>query len=213
MARAGRTGSAYSLISSDELPYFIDLHLFLSRPVILARPDMENDTLGTICWVPHFAFRYVSVPFQGCMALYPSLFWMTGRTLFIVFTTRRQIWCVKTTNYGASGYNPFFYRVHCYKWQRMLRNSIAVHRPNHHLRVCRGQRNSPSLYPPILCSVRLVMSLGSSVTLLSLSLPLPISLPPPFYPSIFKSPCVLVKRQKGLTSCNVSMVTDQLQQS
>ena len=62
VARAGRTGSAYSLISSDELPYFIDLHLFLSRPVVLATPDMENDALG-LYWVPRFAFCYVSVPF------------------------------------------------------------------------------------------------------------------------------------------------------
>lgn len=32
-ARAGRTGSAYSLIARDEVPYLLDLHLFLSRPI------------------------------------------------------------------------------------------------------------------------------------------------------------------------------------
>ena len=32
-ARAGRKGSALSLVTSEELPYVLDLHLFLSRPV------------------------------------------------------------------------------------------------------------------------------------------------------------------------------------
>ncbi len=35
-ARAGRLGTAYSLLTGDELPYLIDLHLFLSRPLIPA---------------------------------------------------------------------------------------------------------------------------------------------------------------------------------
>lgn len=37
VARAGRSGSAFSFVSSDEAPYAYELHLFLSRPVILAR--------------------------------------------------------------------------------------------------------------------------------------------------------------------------------
>lgn len=32
-ARMGRPGTAYSLLTRDELPYLLDLHLFLSRPV------------------------------------------------------------------------------------------------------------------------------------------------------------------------------------
>lgn len=32
VARAGRSGTAYSILSSDELPYLIDLHVFLGRP-------------------------------------------------------------------------------------------------------------------------------------------------------------------------------------
>ena len=35
-ARAGRLGTAYSLLTRDELPYLIDLHLFLSRPLMPA---------------------------------------------------------------------------------------------------------------------------------------------------------------------------------
>lgn len=32
-ARAGRTGTAYSLLTREELPFLLDLHLFLSRPL------------------------------------------------------------------------------------------------------------------------------------------------------------------------------------
>ncbi len=34
MARAGRTGQAISLVDSDELPYLMDLFVFLGRQVI-----------------------------------------------------------------------------------------------------------------------------------------------------------------------------------
>lgn len=37
-ARAGRRGWAYSLVSNDELPYLIDLQLFLNRPLRLPDP-------------------------------------------------------------------------------------------------------------------------------------------------------------------------------
>ena len=33
VARAGRSGRALSLLTRDELPYLLDLHLFLSRPL------------------------------------------------------------------------------------------------------------------------------------------------------------------------------------
>lgn len=36
MARAGRSGTAYSLVAPDETPFVYDLHLFLGRPVKLA---------------------------------------------------------------------------------------------------------------------------------------------------------------------------------
>lgn len=42
VARAGRSGTAYSLVAPDELPYLLDLHLFLGRSLTLARPQ---DTL------------------------------------------------------------------------------------------------------------------------------------------------------------------------
>ncbi len=64
-ARAGRLGTAYSLLTRDELPYLIDLHLFLSRPLIpapvrslqqaaAAAPDLDPSTsvYGTFPQVP-----------------------------------------------------------------------------------------------------------------------------------------------------------------
>ncbi|XP_067005335.2 ATP-dependent RNA helicase DDX54 [Anabrus simplex] len=46
-ARAGRSGTAYSLVSSDEYPYLLDLHLFLGRPLSL-EPKENEDTIGVI---------------------------------------------------------------------------------------------------------------------------------------------------------------------
>jgi len=37
--RMGRPGSAYSLISSDEMPYMIDIHLYLCKPVLDTVPE------------------------------------------------------------------------------------------------------------------------------------------------------------------------------
>ncbi|XP_029427665.1 ATP-dependent RNA helicase DDX54 [Rhinatrema bivittatum] len=39
VARAGRSGTAYSLVAADEMPYVFDLHLFLGRPLKLATPQ------------------------------------------------------------------------------------------------------------------------------------------------------------------------------
>lgn len=41
VARAGRSGTAYSLVAPDEVPYLLDLHLFLGRALTLARPHEE----------------------------------------------------------------------------------------------------------------------------------------------------------------------------
>ncbi|KAG1304924.1 hypothetical protein G6F64_008790 [Rhizopus arrhizus] len=42
-ARAGRRGWAYSLVTSDELPYLVDLELFLTRPLVLGGDKDEYD--------------------------------------------------------------------------------------------------------------------------------------------------------------------------
>lgn len=47
VARAGRFGTAYSVISSDELPYLLDLHLFLGRPMqYSSSEDDQSDWNG-----------------------------------------------------------------------------------------------------------------------------------------------------------------------
>ncbi|CAH0386425.1 unnamed protein product [Bemisia tabaci] len=52
VARAGRQGTAYSLISHEETCYLFDLHLFLGRPLHLASIEKEENpqdfTLGSI---------------------------------------------------------------------------------------------------------------------------------------------------------------------
>ncbi|RUS77957.1 hypothetical protein EGW08_014266 [Elysia chlorotica] len=54
VARAGRTGVAYSLVSPDEMAHFVDLHLFLGRPVKLVplTGDLEGDEDGCLGEVP-----------------------------------------------------------------------------------------------------------------------------------------------------------------
>lgn len=43
VARAGRTGTAYSLVSPDELPYVLDVHLFLGKSLNIAQPSSTQD--------------------------------------------------------------------------------------------------------------------------------------------------------------------------
>ncbi|XP_033692869.1 ATP-dependent RNA helicase DDX54 isoform X3 [Tursiops truncatus] len=46
VARAGRSGTAYSLVAPDEVPYLLDLHLFLGHALTLARPHEELSGAG-----------------------------------------------------------------------------------------------------------------------------------------------------------------------
>lgn len=52
VARAGRGGTAFSLVCTDEVPYLYDLHLFLGRPVQLALPEHTPDADGVFGRVP-----------------------------------------------------------------------------------------------------------------------------------------------------------------
>lgn len=42
-ARAGRTGTAFSIISADEFAYVLDLHLFLGRSLNLVKKQDGNN--------------------------------------------------------------------------------------------------------------------------------------------------------------------------
>ncbi|KAM8992693.1 ATP-dependent RNA helicase DDX54 [Ara ararauna] len=53
VARAGRSGAAYSLVAPDEMPYVFDLHLFLGRSLVLAgTQEMPADAGGVLGRVP-----------------------------------------------------------------------------------------------------------------------------------------------------------------
>ncbi|CAN1234689.1 Putative DEAD-box ATP-dependent RNA helicase 29 [Linum perenne] len=41
VARAGRTGTAYSFVTAEDMPYLLDLHLFLSKPIRAAPAEEE----------------------------------------------------------------------------------------------------------------------------------------------------------------------------
>lgn len=49
VARAGRSGTAYSLVAPDEMPYVFDLHLFLGRPLVLAGAQEMPAGEGGLC--------------------------------------------------------------------------------------------------------------------------------------------------------------------
>lgn len=44
-ARAGRAGTAYNIVSSDEYPYLLDLHLFLGRPLTIVPTAGTNENV------------------------------------------------------------------------------------------------------------------------------------------------------------------------
>ncbi|XP_012671616.1 ATP-dependent RNA helicase DDX54 [Clupea harengus] len=52
VARAGRGGTAFSLVCQDEVPFVYDLHLFLGRPMQLAVHDHQKDADGVFGRVP-----------------------------------------------------------------------------------------------------------------------------------------------------------------
>ena len=50
VARAGRSGTAYSLIAPEEMSYVIDLHLFLGRPLKYAEHGKKHTGWCSISW-------------------------------------------------------------------------------------------------------------------------------------------------------------------
>ncbi|KFV77391.1 ATP-dependent RNA helicase DDX54, partial [Dryobates pubescens] len=66
VARAGRSGTAYSLVAPDEMPYVFDLHLFLGRPLVLAgaqelptgKAELAIDAGGVLGRVPQSLVAY-----------------------------------------------------------------------------------------------------------------------------------------------------------
>jgi len=52
VARAGRFGHAYSFVTKEEMPYLLDLHLFLGRPIKFANDSSETEEDGLFGNVP-----------------------------------------------------------------------------------------------------------------------------------------------------------------
>ena len=71
VARAGRIGSAYSLVSPDELAYLLDLHLFTGRAIVTAG---GRETSGT---------GLVSFPIQA--GLIPRSGWSHSQARLVSF--------------------------------------------------------------------------------------------------------------------------------
>ncbi|KAK7174080.1 hypothetical protein R3I93_003799 [Phoxinus phoxinus] len=64
VARAGRGGTAFSLVCSDEVPFLYDLHLFLGRPVQFAVPEHTPDADGVFGRVPQSVLDDEDAPLQ-----------------------------------------------------------------------------------------------------------------------------------------------------
>ncbi|XP_011887706.1 PREDICTED: ATP-dependent RNA helicase DDX54 isoform X2 [Cercocebus atys] len=84
VARAGRSGTAYSLVAPDEIPYLLDLHLFLGRSLALARPledpsewecmgQTTGITMASIYGPPTMGFHLQSCWFPGPVHILPHL--------------------------------------------------------------------------------------------------------------------------------------------
>jgi ATP-dependent RNA helicase DDX54/DBP10 len=45
-ARQGRHGCAFSFVTQDELPFLVDVHLYLGRPLLVAGQATAEDSVG-----------------------------------------------------------------------------------------------------------------------------------------------------------------------
>lgn len=55
VGRAGRSGTTYSMICPDEMPFVYDLHLFVGRPVQFATAEHMQ---GKLCRIPCQVFNF-----------------------------------------------------------------------------------------------------------------------------------------------------------
>ena len=62
VARAGRRGCAFSLVTREELPYLLDLHLFLSRPLFPAPLASVGEAAGAADELDPSTSTYGSFP-------------------------------------------------------------------------------------------------------------------------------------------------------
>ena len=48
VARQGRVGTAFSLVCNDEMPYMVDLHLFLGHKLVGELDDYDGDSGNSV---------------------------------------------------------------------------------------------------------------------------------------------------------------------
>lgn len=99
-ARAGRPGTAHSLVSGDELCYWLDLLLFLGRSVSLA-PSTVPGTLGRI--PQHLLDDWLS----------KILLWHNSLSSLVSFYVVSKFWC----NFVTSDY---YYSIVFFSINRIL---------------------------------------------------------------------------------------------
>lgn len=83
-ARAGRLGTALSMLTPEELPYALDLHLFLGKRLQPAPVCSLADAAAAAGTAdPQGASLYGSFPQVGCACLLaatgPAAFWLCSR--------------------------------------------------------------------------------------------------------------------------------------
>ena len=73
VARAGRMGTAYSLVATDEMPFAYSLNLFLNREFKLAKPDSTSKEDGLIGSIPQHIVDEETELLERMHSLYSDL--------------------------------------------------------------------------------------------------------------------------------------------
>ena len=73
VARAGRMGTAYSLVAPDEMPYAYSLNLFLNREFKLAKPDSKATEDGLLGSIPQHMIDEETEAIERLHSIYSDL--------------------------------------------------------------------------------------------------------------------------------------------
>uniref|UniRef100_A0A452U1D0 ATP-dependent RNA helicase DDX54 n=1 Tax=Ursus maritimus TaxID=29073 RepID=A0A452U1D0_URSMA len=85
VARAGRSGTAYSLVAPDEVPYLLDLHLFLGRALT---PELDLAGLGLH---PLFSSRFEEKELQRLKLVDSIKSYRSRTTIFEINASSRDL--------------------------------------------------------------------------------------------------------------------------
>lgn len=108
LCAAGRSGTAYSLLTREELPYLLDLHLFLSRPVRAAPEQTLSAAAVAAERLDTGASIYGSFPqvgFIACILRCECMFTLMQGRFVLLFV---QVWLLGCHGDRCHG----FWRTH-----------------------------------------------------------------------------------------------------